>query len=238
MVKKLKSILRPIPWSLALRAFIFGLCWLLLPFWAFLCIALYFYFFPLFQPVKFAVHFIILLFFMATTSLGFSAAAFFSLIFYLLLGLKDFLFIDRRSPYEMFLFLFVFMVAARFYFLFDTWLGIFLVPSVFLFGILFFLVSRGLWKYSAPSFELPLGSHSRVSLFILTFLLCQLILGIVVLPLNFLYQTAIFFLSAVVLIESVFDYLRGALTNRRLLANFSIFLVFIVIILGSAPWSL
>lgn len=238
MVKKLKLILRPIPWSLVLRVIALGACWLLFPLWVFLLAALYFYLSPFFQPIKFSVHFITILFFMATTSPGFWAAVFFSLVFYLLLGIKDFLFIDRRSTYEILLFLFVFMFASRFYFSFDTWLGIHSTLYVFLFGIIFLFLSRELLGYSATSSDRTQGGRSWVPLFILAFLLCQLILGILVLPLNFLYQTAFFFLSAVVLIESVFDHLCGALTSRRLLTNFSIFFVFIVVILGSAPWSL
>ncbi|OGZ52733.1 MAG: hypothetical protein A3B25_00870 [Candidatus Ryanbacteria bacterium RIFCSPLOWO2_01_FULL_48_26] len=238
MAEKLKSILKQIPWSLALRAFVFGASWLLLPFWAFLLLSLYFYLFPFFQPVRFAVHFAILIFFMAAASLGFVAAVFFSIVFYLLLGLKDFRFTDRRSAYETFLILFVFMFASRFYFFFETRQGISPLFYVLFFGIIFFFLSRGLFGYSATSFELVLKNRSQVSRFILAVLLCQLMLGIAVLPLDFLYQTSFFFLSAVVLIESVFDYLYGVLTSRRLLANFSIFFVFVVIILGFAPWSL
>ena len=161
-MEKLKSILRPIHWSLVLRTFIFGGSWLILPLWVFLLVALYFYLFPFFHPVKFAVHF---------------------------------------------------------------------------FTLLFFFLSRGFLRHTIVSSELTHKNRSRISLFVLDFLLCQLLLGILILPLNFLYQTAFFFLVAAVLIESVFDYLCGTLTSRRLLGNFSVFLVFSVLILGSAPWS-
>ncbi len=201
-------------------------------------IALYFYLFPLFQPVRFVVHFAILIFFMAVTSLGFVAAIFFSLVFYLLIGLKDFRFIDRRSAYKTLLFLFVFMFAVRFYFFFDISQESFSIFYVLFFGAVFFFLSRGFWGNSTASSDLVLKDRLRASRFVLAVLLSQLILLVAVLPLNFLYQTAIFFLSAVVLVESVFDYLCGTLTSRRLFANFSIFLVFVVIILGSVPWSL
>ncbi len=238
MVEKLRSILKQIPWSLVLRACIFGAGWLLFPFWTFLLIALYFYLFPFFQPVKFVFHFAVLIFFMATMSPGFAAALLFSVVFYLLLGLKDFRFIDRRSTYEAALFLFVIMLASRFYFFFGVWQMTFSVFYALLFGLLFFFLSRGLWGYSAASFELALENRSRVSRFTLAILLCQLMFGIAVLPLNFLYQASIFFIVAAILIESVFDYLYGALTSRRLLVDFSILFVAIAIILGSAPWSL
>lgn len=238
MVKKLKSILRPIPWSLALKASIFGASWLIFPFWAFLLIAFYFYLSPFFQPVKFALHFIVLLFFIATTPLGFWAAIFFSIVLYLLLGLKDFFFLDKRSAYEILLFLFVIMFTFRFYSYFETWSGIFSVFYIVAFGFLFFLLSHGLWGFLPISSEYAQKGSLWASLFMLSFILCQLIFAVMLLPLNFLYQTAFFFLSAAIITESVFDYLCGSLTSRRLLTNFSIFLVFIVVILGFAPWSL
>ena len=239
MVEKLKSILRPIPWSLVLRVFAFGVGWLLLPFWVFVFLALYFYFFPFFQPLKLILHFVILLFFMAVIPPSFLSAVFFSVLFYILLGLKDFIFIERAPAHEMLFLLFILLLSTQFYFSIDAHYGMAALFYSFLAFAIFFLLGRSafLGRQAIPP-DNGISDRALVFLFVLSFLLCQFLLATSALPLNFLYQAAIFFLSAAVLIESVFDYSFGTLTSRRLLANFSVFLVFIVLILGSVPWGL
>ena len=184
MVEKLKSILRRIPWSLALKAFVFGISWLLLPMWVFVFVALCSYLFPLFQSFKFASHFIVLLVLAISTDPSLSAAIFLSAVFYLLLGLKDFLFINRRATYEALILLFVFAISIRFYSLADHWS----IPAFFLaffLGGLFFLLSREFPRYAGVASEGVFSFRWSIALFILSLLLAQLLVGILVLPLNF-----------------------------------------------------
>src|ERR1700735_5015882 len=116
MEEKLKSISKQIHWSLLAKAAIFALGWFFLPFWLFLLLALYLYFFPFFQSRKLlGAPFLGLL---ALTFIGpasFFMAIVFGLLFYYLLLIKDLVLIDRKAAYELFAFVLLFFFLRSFY---------------------------------------------------------------------------------------------------------------------------
>jgi len=120
MAAKLKSISRQIHWSLLGRAALFALAWFFLPFWLFALIALYLYFFPLFNTWKlFWLFFALLvLAYIEESGAGSSGLVFvviFAALFYYLLLIKDLLLIDRKSAYELLILVLVFFLFRDFY---------------------------------------------------------------------------------------------------------------------------
>jgi len=66
----------------------------------------------------------------------------------------------------------------------------------------------------------------------------QLFLVGLFLPLNFLYQSAIVFLVAAILIDLVPQYIFGQLSRTKVLATGTVLFALLVIVLASARWTL
>ena len=101
MAGKLKSALGRIPWSLLLRAGLAGGGWLYFPFPVFVLACLLIYSRPAFNFSKFLHLFLALLFLAFVVPHSAVNAILLSLIFYLLLGIKELVFIERGDIYEM-----------------------------------------------------------------------------------------------------------------------------------------
>src|SRR5689334_4150926 len=114
MAEKLKLIIRRIPWSLLLKAVALALLWAfgkaslaagaVTPFVLFVVIACAAYILPLFRPRAMAVPFfcaLVLGFFVPFSALATLA---FALIFFLILGIKDLVLVNRETAYETLLF--------------------------------------------------------------------------------------------------------------------------------------
>jgi len=237
MAVKLKSVLKRIHWSLALKAAVFAASWFLLPLWLFFLIALYLYFVPPFQSGKLVAPFLVLMFFATTLTPSLWLAALFGVLWYLILGIKDLVFIDRKEAYESLVLLLIFFSGIRFFAHFDSWSGIMPLLADLLFGAAVFLLCKGFLGYVDEAHGVS-RERKAIAAVVAALVIFEAALIIVFLPLHFLYQASLFFITALVFLESVFEYARGALTRRMLLMNFSIFFVFLVIILGSAKWTL
>ncbi len=241
MGSKLRSVLRQIHWSLALRAAIFAASWFFLPFWAFLLVAFYLYFVPFFQPRRLALPSLLVIFFTAVLTPTPWFAIFLGVAWYLILGIKDLIFINRKQAYEILVLFLVFLVTVRFFAHFDSWAGAFSVLYSLATSVVVFLLCKGFLKYG----DLPehagyreKAARSTAAAAVVALILFELSLLFLVLPIHFLFQASLFFVVAAIILESVFEYVNGALTRRIILVNFSIFFIFLVIILGSAQWSL
>jgi len=70
-------------------------------------------------------------------------------------------------------------------------------------------------------------------MFLLTW---QLLIVGLFLPLDFLYQSAIIFLVAVIILDLVPQYVFGELTRRKVLATGTVLFALLVIVLSSARW--
>lgn len=241
MAAKLKSVLKRIHWSLVIRALVFAAAWFLLPFWIFLFVGLYLYLIPLFRTRELALPFLLVIFFALQEPVSFWFAPLLAALFYLILGIKDLIFIDRKPVYEALVLLLLFLMFLRFFSRFDHWSN----PAAFFYALAMSAVSlfliRGFLNYEASA---GLADDSRikkaagVSAEIAALVIWQVSLVLLFLPLNFLYQSALLFLTATVLLECIFDYLNKNLTRQRILTSFSVFFVFLVIILGSVRWGL
>lgn len=226
--------------GLILRAAIFGAVWFFLPKWVFLLVGIYFYFFPFFRPLKLAIPFLLTIFFAVIEPQSIWQAAFFSVLFYLILGIKDLIFINRRSAYEVLVLLLLFLVFVSFFSHIDNWNRSPVFFYAFALGAAFFFLIRGFITYSETT-ELKEGPaiwRRELALGIAALLVWQISLALLFLPLNFLYQSALSFLVATIFVEVISDYLSGSLSRKKLLANFSVFFILVVVILGLAEWGL
>jgi energy-coupling factor transporter transmembrane protein EcfT len=71
----------------------------------------------------------------------------------------------------------------------------------------------------------------------MTFLLTwQLLIAGLFLPLDFLYQSAIVFLVAVIVLDLIPQYVFGELTRVKVLATGTVLFALLVIVLSSARW--
>ena len=144
----------------------------------------------------------------------------------------------------------------RFFAHFDSWSGEAAWLYAFLICLAFFFLAKGFWGYgnlhkvargdadhpdkshSLPAKEFSGEKHAVVTAGIMAFAVLELAVVLLFLPINFLYQSALLFVAAAILIEFLIDYASGTLGRAKLLASFSIFFTFLVIILGSAQWTL
>ncbi len=237
MATKLRLILRRIHWSLVLRAAVFSCAWFLAPFWAFLLVAAYFYFYPFFRPLTFALPFLLLIFLMAVEPQILSLAVFFAVIFYLILGIKDLILINRKPAYEVLVLLLSFLMFVRFFLEFVSWAGLRAPLYSLVMAAVFSFLSRGFLSYETSG-EKEIAGRRDVILGLVCLLLWQTSLVALFLPTNFLYQAAILFLVAMMALELASDYLGRNLTRQRILTNLTVALGILTMILGSASWGL
>ncbi len=219
---------------LLLKSAIFSLSWFFLPFWLFLIPAFYFYFFPLFNSKQLALPFFLTLLAAAILPQNFWFSLFFGILLYLIIGIKNLLFVNRSVHHQFLVFLLLFLIFYGFFSGFESWqrwdislwaLG----PS-----LVFLFLVKELADYNS------LAGHWQKNLIIglASFIIWQLSLAIFFLPLNYFYATALLFLVAVLLADILLEYFDGHLARQKILVDFSIFFVLAVIILASSKWVL
>ncbi len=232
MARKLKSTLKAVPWFLAAKAIIVGAVWLYLPFWIFILAAFYFYLVPLFRPFKFAVSFIIFLVLAAILPAYWWIAAALAVVYALILGVKDLIFIDRRFAYET-LFSFLFFIAFAVYFLNFHFLESSAVLAAALMAVFGYLLIESLMDYLRLNAS---GSLKKTASFLIALLSAEMIIILLILPLDFYSRLAFSFLFFVFTIDLVLSYLETKLTNRKVLIDFTIFFTLAAVILASVNW--
>jgi hypothetical protein len=234
MAAKLKLISKIIPWSLLLRAGVLAVVWLALPYWVFLVLALVFYFTPLFQSRRLLLPLGLFLVFAAFLPYGFWSALLLMFIFFLILGIKNLIVVDRAAAYETLYFVLFFLAALGFTSRFPSPSGQLFAASAGV-SLVYALLLKNFLLFS-PGFA---ALTSREKFFITALagmIIWQWLLGVIFLPMNFFYQTALMFLGGVVLGELLFAYGDKSLGRRKILAYFSVFFVVVAILLAANDW--
>jgi len=249
MAIKLKSVLKNPQLQLAFKALIFGGFLVLaklgglgvVPVIFFLLTAFLLYSRPLFNAFSFIVSFLLLV----IVSLSvlkifpyegnyFLLAVFFSsFLFYLLLGVKNLVFIDRA-------FWFNFFGLALFYavFLIFFWADkstFFVIKSLLLFLVVLFL-SRDFLSISVPDYPFP--QKKTLASWLLAFIMLELAWVISLLPLGFINSANLAIMSVFLLGDVTINYLRGALTRRAILIDVTLFVVLLLVVFGTTQWNL
>jgi hypothetical protein len=234
MVAKLKLARELIPWSLVIKGVIFAVAWLLLPYLLFLMVAAFVFYNPPFQATRFSPIFLLIAWLAYLFSSGIREAIFLVVLFVTALGIKNLIFIDRVLVAQ------VFLVAASFL----LWLALFsakLWPSfsflpaslavilimVFLFRFMFGL---GQVDRLAPT---PLFLLVLFSLFSFQF---SWVLSL--LPAESISQAVFMAVGTALFIEFYSGYLSGFLTRQKLIILSFGFLIALVFLILSLPFSL
>ena len=220
--------------GLLIKACLFSIGWLFLPFWVFLVLSIYFYLVPFFQPFKLLIPFILTLLAAAILPYGFWFAVLLGILFFLLFGIKNLILVNRFDNHQLMVFLILFLMFFGFFRHFENWQNWTISLISLWIAVSFFFLFNELADYSAKSSE----SKKMIVSWLGSFLLWQAAMIILFLPLNYFYQTAILFLLSVILTDILLGYLGGIIDRRKMLINFSIFFVITVAILASANWGL
>lgn len=237
METRLRFILKRIHWSLALKALALAAFWLFLPGWAFLVLSLYFYFVPVFHPWRIFLPFLAFLFLAFASPMNFGFALTLAALFYMILGIKDLIFIDRKSVYEMLVFILVFLLQIWFFANLGDLPNSVSLSSAFLLSAVSCLLYReslsygnDLWFAAGPN------KNGKAALWLIWLLISQVSLAALFLPLHFLYQSALAFFLSAILFGLLSLYVNDVITRARVLLYFSASFVFLVTLLGLAQW--
>ena len=245
MPKKLSLVLRGNTSRSALKAAIFGLfVFLAAAGWPltviFIVAAAYFYFQPFSKTRPMLSSFLILLVvsllfvfypFNEQWPLRLAVVLILSFLFFLLLGIKNLIFVHRQPLYHLFNNSLMFLVFVAF-FLSDK--SNFFALKYLLAGLAIFL----LW-HEAFRFALNLGqTAANVNLLAagFTFLNLQFFWAVALLPLGFLNSSALLLAMVLVMKESAIHHLNGTLNRQGALKNIIIFIASIVVIFAASRW--
>lgn len=233
MVEKLRSITKKIRWSLVLKAAAVGLSWVYLPEWISVILAVFFYFSSFFRIRHMGVPFLSALIIAHVLGQNIPVGFFLAGCLFLILGLKELVFIDRRSAYMALIFLIFFFASFLLYENLDAWNGWFPVKSL-LFAWLFWAFSRGFLLEAGEG----LPGNTSLALGALSFVFWEIVTVIAFLPLDFLYQAGIIIFMAFVFFEWLVDYSRSSLVKNKILIYISLLFILVTLIFAFAKWSL
>ncbi len=235
MAEGLRSIAKRISWSSLARAVVFAAAWWVAPYWLFLIVALYLYYVPLTGAGKVSAPFWVLMLIALVEPQGWIFALILAAVFYYILLIKDLLIIDRRTAYEVLVFVLSYLLMRDFFLnlggqAFGGWAFFGAMGVAFALTVLFrsFVGNFS----SAPR---PLRRAIAWTIFIL---LWQVLIVALFLPLDFSYQAAIAFLIATAIMSIVSQRAFGELTRAKALATSVVVFAFLTIILASAAWTL
>jgi hypothetical protein len=222
MADTLKSITNRIHWSLLLKPLALVAAWYWLPFWLFFFVACFLYLFPLLPRSEARVAFLILLVISYFLSHELLHAAWIGVLFFLIVGIRELIFVDRRRAYH----ILVLCLAALGLFSYATTLGFRGLPFA-------------LWELGIGAvglYGLLSVSFGRTQAALMTFLMAELTLVASLLPLNAFYMTALTFMSFAFLVDSAERMRSKEWHPVHVFLGFSIFFLFTVFILISNPW--
>lgn len=207
----------------------------------------YFYFRPLFNPRKLLWSFLILFLisisvlrneFLAENSWFLFLVIILGILFGLILGIKNLIFIKREPLYYVlngFLFLISFIL-----FFASGKSELFLVKYLLL-GLTAFLLGREFLSFnlgeSLESFKLMTSSRRNLTALTFGFLMLQALWAIAILPLGFLNAASLALLVALILEDFFIEHWSGAMNRQIILRNITLFLVLGLVILGASRWS-
>lgn len=235
MVEKLRLTLNQIPWSLLLKAFLFGAGWMVLPFWVFVVFSLYLFLVPWFQPRKLLVPFVATMLLASFIEPNFWTSAFFSVVFFFILGIKDLLFVDRTTAFSLLVFVLSFLSILFSFSKFDSGMGLYAFAWFLGLSGLIFLIVRSFINYSFDDID---RRKKNTFLGIMLLLFLELGISMLFLPINFFAQTALLFFSLIVLLEIASDHFAGKMNPKRGLAYFSLIFTVFVVILAFAEFTI
>ena len=233
MEEKLKSALKRIHWSLAFKAVIAGLAWVYLPWWFSLFILLGVYFIPLFQTRNLFLPFVTTLVLGWILPDNLFSGVLIALQMYLILGIKDFIFIDRQGAMQVLAVLFLAETGTAVYFQPENWLfGAFFYGL--LFGLVYYFSSYKVLDVSSRGVKA--GERPIISIF--SFLLVQIAFGLNFLPIPTIYKSLLLILVSIIFFEWQKLIFSQELSKNRILLYGMLFIGLTVLIFSGSSWGL
>lgn len=233
---RLKSVSKNLTLRLASKAAVFGVLLFLagianFRFTAvviFIGAAVFLYLSPLFRTVEFSLPFLLLMAFslaaietLAGSGQFLPAVIFLSFLFFLILGLKDLVLI-QRTTWQRFLNLSLAYLALLLFFYYVQ--EFFFLKLILLFGVTLLLI-KDLFK-------------KRIFYWLIAFLVVEAAWALSLLPFGFISAATILLLVYFVLTDLAIYYLDNALTRRRILTDISIFALLFILTLAFSRWGL
>ncbi len=148
---RIHSVFRHFPWVVLLKALAIAAAWIVFPSWIFVATTIGFYFIPIFQPLSLLWPLILALAFATTIGFGFSQTVFVVAIFFLILGIKDLVFIDRRAAYQTLVLLMLFAGALMLFFGAPNTSRLSSAWGAFAFGVLAWILISEFLPYAMPA---------------------------------------------------------------------------------------
>ncbi len=237
MATKLRSTLEKIHWPLLAKSVFVALLWLLAPYWVFFLCALYFYFRPNFQSGKVAISFLVLLSlaFLAPLLQGvfaYSVALVIGVAFYLVLGVKDLLVINRQLAYQVLRLILLMAILLLFFWWGQSSSSQFVWQLLALFAGFFLLY----YEYFSFVFE-GKGAHASTAALI-ALLLFELAWALAWLPMGFLNASATMLLVIFMLNDFILHHFKRNLTRKIILTNFTVFAFSLLAIFLFSDWTI
>lgn len=250
MPKRLKLVLKTqisalLP--LILKTAVFGLFFFLFNseggfFWTFVFLIVVFtlYFGGFFQWREFLFSFLIFVVYALNLSGFFSASIYlwlgtlsFSVLFGLLLGIKNLVFINRKRALNFFSGAMYFIAAISFFVSDKTSTGSFLFNYLLSF-FAFYFIFKETFRFLKPEFSANKRNLISISM---AFIAIEIMAVIIFLPLGFLNATALTILFVFILEDLIFYHIQGRLSRQIILKNTTILLIFTVIIFAISKWT-
>ncbi|MDD5547577.1 MAG: hypothetical protein PHN74_01590 [Candidatus Pacebacteria bacterium] len=155
---------------------------------------------------------------------------FFSFIFYLLLGIKELVFVHRYQSYSIKNILLFYAVFALF-FLSDK------SSLFFLKYILVFAATLSLYREWFFWSEHYFPRRHLLTTLLLSLVTMEILWATALLPIGFISAANLVILMVYILTDFVFGHFQGIINKRMILKNSIIFIVTLLLILGTSTWS-
>ena len=156
----------------------------------------------------------------------------FSSIFYILLGIKDYLFIKRSRLYFISILLIFYIIFIIFFLANKSELFFLKYFSVIL--STFFLIRE--WLSIIASFHFP--SKETIAALVSAFLVGQLLWVVALLPIGFISASNFTLLFVFTLVNLLFHYFSGKISGKLVAQHLLFFLILSAVIFGTSSWSL
>lgn len=163
---------------------------------------------------------------------GVLSATILGVLFFLVLGLKELVFIDRRFASTVMIFLILSTAGFLLYENLDAWSAWTPVKTL-IFAWSFWVLSGGFLDRKELS-----GSESPLALGVTSFLLFEVATIIAFLPLDFIYQAAITVFIAFVFFEWLVSRAERGLGRNKILLYSSFLFILVTLIFSFAKWSI
>ncbi len=239
MAPRLTSISKQIHWSLLIRGLLFAAAWLYAPAWLFVLVACGIYFFPPFESRKNIASFLALLGVALVTPQNIVLAVIYGALCYYLLLIKDLLVIDRKSGRTILVMALAFFFFREFFAAWHTGLSSGALAWAWIVAFAFAVLMNGV-IVARRGKEIDDGEARprHIAVGISAFLLFEILIACLFLPVDFIYQSIVAFLAAALFLDLIPAYFFRELDARRIRTTATAVASLLVIVLASAKWGI